>query len=271
MKYAIVLVVSSAIVYIYNCLKTPSQEMSLLSFVKILYTSQHNTALWYLYMYLAYLLMLPFLRKMAQHMTNTEYVWMFCMFGVIYLLRIIDFMIWKGEATYNGQFTFFITIAYVFYPLMGYFIEYRLEEKDFSRRNLIILLILSFMAVSICTFASHYRSTLLDAWDRSNCEYFLPTLSFVPTIMVFYASKMFFMYHTISDRTKTFIATCGGTTFGVYLIENICRIETYSVFVFLKPIIHTLPACWLWIATACVLGMLITYLFKKIPIISKFI
>lgn len=44
-----------------------------------MYTSNHAGALWYLYAYLAYLLMLPFMRRLAKYMTNKEYMWMFAM------------------------------------------------------------------------------------------------------------------------------------------------------------------------------------------------
>ena len=43
------------------------------------------------------------------------------------------------------------------------------------------------------------------------------------------------------------------------------------VFNFLRPILHPLSACWVWIAAACALGMAITYLVKKIPGVNKFI
>ena len=54
-------------------------------------------------------------------------------------------------------------------------------------------------------------------------------------------------------------------------IERICRAETQFVFDFLKPYIHTFPACLVWIFVACVFGCVIILLLKKIPIINKFI
>lgn len=270
LKYAAVLVVISAIMYVYY-LRSSLQDLSLWQFLEKLYTSRHSVALWYLYAYLAYLLMLPLLRKLAKGMTNTEYVWMFCMFGGMKLLSLLDFAIWKGEAAHNGSFAFFITTDYVFYPLMGYFVEHRLKEKDFNGKNLLALSALSFAAIVVCCCFSHYRSTLLGAWEEGNCQTFFNTLIFLPTVTVYYAAKMFFMRNKVSDKTKRLLSTLGGTTFGLYLLEAICRTETKAIFDYLRPILHTLPACWIWMAAACILGMGITYFLKKIPILNKFI
>lgn len=270
LKYAAVLAVISAIMYVYY-LRSSLQELSLSQFFATLYTSQHSVPLWYMYAYLAYLLMLPLLRKLAKNMTNTEYVWMFCMYGGIRLLSLLDFAVWKGNAGHNGSFAFFITTDYVFYPLMGYFIEHRLKEKDFNWKNLCLLSILSFAAIVLCCFFSHYRSTLLDAWQEGNCQTFFNTLIFLPTVTVYYAAKMFFMRHKVGDKTRRLLSTLGGTTFGLFLLEGVCREETKAIFIYLQPIVHTLPACWIWIAAACILGMGVTYFLKKIPIIKKFI
>lgn len=270
LKYAIVLLVSSAIMYVYY-LRSSLQELSLVQFAEKLYTSRHSVALWYLYAYLAYLLMLPFLRKMARNMTNAEYKWMFCLYGAMKVLSIIDFLIWKGEAGHNGHFAFFVMTDYVFYPLMGYFVEHRLKEKDFNWKNLLTMSLLSFAAIVICCWLSHYRSTLLDAWKENNCQTFFNTLIFLPTVTVYYAAKMLFMRNKFNGKVRRFLATLGDTTFGLYLLEAICRTETKPIFDYLRPMLHTLPACWIWITIACAFGMVITYFLKKIPGIRKFI
>lgn len=270
LKYAIVLLVSSAIMYVYY-LRSSLQELSLVQFAEKLYTSRHSVALWYLYAYLAYLLMLPFLRKMAKNMTNAEYKWMFCLYGAMKVLSIIDFLIWKGEAGHNGHFAFFIMTDYVFYPLMGYFVEHRLKEKDFNWKNLLTMSLLSFAAIVICCWLSHYRSTLLDAWKESNCQTFFNTLIFLPTVTVYYAAKMLFMRNKFNGKVRRLLATLGDTTFGLYLLEAICRTETKTIFDYLRPMLHKLPACWIWITIACAFGMVITYFLKKIPGIRKFI
>ena len=142
-KYALILIIASAIEYLYFCLRINHQKVLLLDFFKTLYTSTHATAYWYLYTYLAYILMLPLLRKLAKAMEKRDYFWMALMFLLVNFLSIIDFLIWKGDAGHNGSFNFFITSSYVVYPLMGYYYEYKASSQDFTKKKLAQLVLAS--------------------------------------------------------------------------------------------------------------------------------
>lgn len=270
-KYAIVLVVFSIIMYLYDCLRDYPREMSVEFFVTNLYTSELSAAYWYLYAYLAYILMLPILRKLARAMTDKEYMWMFLLYGLIQSLTILEYLIWKGTASHNRHFSFFITTNYVFYPLMGYYIDQRMKNEQFQWKKLLILIITSVVSVIICCFMTQYHCTLIDEWKESSCQTFFSTLIFLPAITVFYAVKMWFINHSLSDRTCSIIKAAGGTTFGIYLAEFICRQETKPVFIWVEPYLHTFPACWIWILVACICGGILTLLLKRIPGIKKFI
>ncbi len=271
LKYLFILFAASAIAYLYNCLRLKTQELSLTKFLKEIYTFRLTTAYWYLYAYLAYILMLPLIRKMAKAMANRDFQWMILMFGAIQSLSVIDFIIWKGEASHNGFFSFFITTNYVFYPLAGYYIDKRLDKDAFSRRNLLLLTASSIMAIAICSFMTHYQCTLSGDWTEDHCQTFYNTLIFLPTITIFFAAKMWFMKHNPSCRVHKFITAAGGTTFGIFLIEAICRNETMPIFIWLNPLLHSLPACWIWIFTACICGGIFIWGLKHIPGISKFL
>ena len=270
LRFAIVLLVASAIDYCYVCLLHTPQEMSLSAFFKTLYCSAHaDNSYWYLYVYLAYILMLPILRCLAKSMSTKEYVWMFFMYGTMQSLSIIDFLIFKGNGSHNGNFSFFITTNYVFYPLMGYFIDQKLEEKYFSKRNLLYLILASFAAIGICSIMTHYQYTLVGGWN--GLERFFNTFIFIPAVTVFYAAKYWFQQHSLPNRISSLIIILGGTTFGLYLIQEICKNETAKIHAFLEPYIRTLPACWVWIAVACCLGMTVVYFIKRIPGLKEFI
>ena len=268
LRFAIVLLVASVTDYCYVCLLHSPQEMSLSYFFQHLYCREHST-LWYLYLFLAYILMLPFLRCLAKAMSEKEYVWMFLMYGAMQFLSIIDFLLFQGAWVHNEHFSFFITTSYVFYPLMGYFFDQKLEEKYFSGRILLLMALLSFMAIGICCIMTHYEYTLVGGWN--GLERFFNTPIFIPSVTAFYGAKYWFQKHSLSNRVSSLIITLGSTTFGLYLIEHICRNETAKVHTYLEPYIHTLPACWVWIAAACCLGMTVIYFIKKIPGVKRFI
>lgn len=272
LKYLIVLIVSSAAAYLYFGFRdSNASPRNLTDFIAILYSSQHSVALWYLYAYLPYLLMLPFLRKLAKNMSEKEFSWMILMYGLFKLVSIFQFLVWKESVYLNGNFSFFISFDYVFYPLMGYFIEHKMSRAQFNQKNLIRLIIASFLSIVVCCLLSHYRSKLLDAWSEANCQTFFNTLIFIPTITAYFAAKMLFMHHDFGNRVRQILGALGNTTFGLYLIEYLCRNETLPIFWFLRPLIHTLPACWVWIAASCIMGMGITWFLKKIPLVNRFI
>lgn len=278
LKYGIVLLAGSIVECCYAGFRLHSWKMTFTYFIELLYSGeianvywQFASAYWFLYAYLAYILMLPFIRRLAKSMSNKEYMWMFLMYGAIKSLPIFEFLIWKGNLSHNNHFSFFITIDYVFYPLMGYFIDQRLEERDFSKRNFLIMSFISFIAIVICCIMTQYRCSLLVMWNESNCQMFFNTLIFLPTVTVYYAARFWFLRHDLSSKTKKVITTLSGTTFGLYLIEGICRCETEQVYTCLARHMNSLFACWIWIAVACCLGMTTTYLLKKIPGVRRFI
>lgn len=270
LKYLIVLVVCSVVQYFYTCHINHS-ALSFSDFFTELYTGSITVAYWYLYAYLAFLLMLPLLRCFGRTMTDKHFLWMFIMYGFFKSLSIVEFLIWQGSKTHNGSFSFFVTTNYVFYPLMGYYIDRIMKNRLFNRKTLVLLTITSIGAISICCFMTQYKCSIIGEWEEDTCQTFFNTLIFLPAITVFFAAKMWFMNHRPKERICRLIELIGGTTFGIFLFENIFRRVTIPIFRSLEPMIKTLPACWVRIFAACLLGSVITLLLKQIPGVKRFL
>lgn len=269
-KYLIVLIVSSIIVYIYICYRLKLTDFSIINFLKTLYTKQVSGGYWYLYTYLGFILMLPFIRKLAKGMSNKEYKYMVILFFIMNVIPIIEFLIFKDIITHrNGNFWLFITTNYIFYPLIGFFIDEKLDVKKFNKKNLLIMIILSIISIIITCLITDNYCNLIGEWKESSCQVFLNNLIFIPVITVFYGIKLLFLKHIPNPKINKIIATISGTTFGIYLFEYIYTQETKNVYTFLYPYIHTLPSSLMWTFVACVVGSIITLLLKKIPIIKK--
>lgn len=94
---------------------------------------------WYLYAYLGFLFMLPFLQRIAKHMSRSEF----------YMLLILHFVLWSMLPMCNlflrlaGYDSFFVAeefsvpfaSAAFFYPLMGYYIDRKIEIRAVSKRK----------------------------------------------------------------------------------------------------------------------------------------
>ena len=215
--------------------------------------------------------MLPFLRKLAQAMSNDNFEWMLILYTALGLLQIIQYLLTGGTVTYSRHFSLFISQNYVFYPLIGYYFDQRMNNGNTTKRQIILLWMMAFASIAVSCLTTHYKCTLTGNWSDDGCETFFITFIFIPSAAVFITSKAWFTRHPISERSSKVLSSISGTTFGIYLIERICRLETNTVFVFLKPYIHTFPACLVWIFSACVLGCVVVLVLKKIPSVKKFI
>ncbi len=270
-KFGAVMLAASFLIYLYHCFRLHISSFSIKSLLAEAYQKPISSHLWYLYAYLAFILMLPFSRKLARHMDRGDFKWMIILFGCFQLLSILEYIVFQRTGVLYSRFTYFISVNYLFYPLLGYYLGCVLPADELRGKHLLYLIIASVFAVSLCAIMTHYKCRLSGEWAEAECQTFFNTLIFLPGAAVFYGVRLFFLKHPPGEKAARFISKIGGATFGLYLIERICRVETRPVFTFLNQYIPTILACWIWIFAACTVGILITLLLKLIPGISKVI
>ncbi|MCD7845475.1 MAG: acyltransferase [Oscillospiraceae bacterium] len=272
LRMVIVLVVISLLYQVYDCVRGGT-AFQLGVFLKTLYSSRLSTALWYLYAYLAIMSMLPLLRRMAQHMTANEYVYLAGMsILLVGVIPILQYRLGLDTVTINSNLKgALFTATNVVYFLMGYFFEHILSEEHYNRKNAVIGIVLSLLSIGVCCYMTVFRARVTGECNESVSQVFHNSLVAIPTYTIYYCGKLLFMRRHIPDRVQRAIRFLGGTTFGIYLLERMLRDQTKFVFTALKPYIHTMPACLIWILCAFILGAAVTWVLKKIPGIKKFI
>ena len=108
-----------------------------------------KTSYWYLYMYITFLVMLPFLRSIAQRLDFHQFLYMVaCTIVVKDLFPLI--VTWLGIEKIN--FSVFLNSFYVIYPLTGYYLDQNWEELQKKYQG-IYYIILAFGALGIITAA----------------------------------------------------------------------------------------------------------------------
>ena len=270
-RFSAILLIASFIAYLYKCFRLHTVDFSLISFFETVYKEPVSVQFWYMYVYLVYILMLPFLRCLARNMDRKAFQWLFIMYAFINSLTVIDFVLWQGRITHYSGFSMFIANNNLFFPLMGYYLDNLLKKEEYNRKALYKLLALSLISVAVCCAVTHMKCALLDDWSEKTAQSLFNNVVYMPACTAFYGIKALFIKRNIGERLKKVITTLGGATFGLYLIEQICRHETEPVFTALEPVIHTVPACMIWILTACAMGIVITLLIKKIPRVGKYL
>lgn len=269
LRFFTILIVCSILMYFYDRMRS-GKTLLASEFAEKLWIGGVSGPYWYLYRFLAYILMLPLMRKIANGITKSDCLWILVLFCIMRMVPMIEFLIWKGKVELYSTFFLFLELDYFFYPLIGYYID-KNDIPGKTGKNILLLFLLSFIEIGIFSVMTHYRCTLLDAWEQSNCQFFLSRLIIFPTIAIFYSCKVWFSRHKPGPRAKKTIVTLSGLTFGIYLLEGIGRRETLGVYEYLKPLIHSLPASWVWTLCACVLCGLAVFILKKIPGLKKYI
>lgn len=270
LRYLSTLVVFSVISYLF-ALKLDITKFHLGDFLKTLYSDKHTVAYWYLYSHLGLLLSLPLLRKLVKEINNQDFIYITVLFLGIKLFGAVGSLIWGSEISLNPSFSVFFTASNVYYPLLGYFMEHHLSENQLQKRILILLLIGGFAAIGLTGIMTHFRCLSIGKWGDGPWDIYLSTLSWAPAVAVYYSVRYLSLKYTIHSGVARIFHIVGNCSFGIYLLEQVYRSLTLPIFEFLQPYVSTLPACFIWIFCACLLGCIVTWIMKQIPLVSKFL
>ena len=259
-RFALILLVVSAINYLQYF--NDNSRYSFYDFICRLYTGSIRTPLWYLYAYLAFLLSLPFLRKLARCMREQDYMWLVVFFVVTQLLNVVDFFWFHGQNYHISDFRFFTAQNYVVYALTGFYIERVMKKERVNLETLTVLIILSVLSLGATYLLTEWRMKYFDAWTPNNSEAFFNTFMPIMSVTVFYIAKLRFASFPVSRRTAAVWSLLASGTFGTYLFERFWRDNTEFVFQAVRGKLGSFAGSLVHILAACILGILATLLYK---------
>ncbi len=276
LKMLAILFLTSVVYQIYYCTRD-NQVFQMAAFFRRFYSKNFSVALWYLYAYLGILTVLPFFQKLAHQMTVQDFLYMAGLFILLTGIRpIVEYRLWHGELAMNSIFqrwTTFISDTTggrsVVFLFLGYFLEHVLPERHYTVKNALVGVLLSVLAIGVCCYITVYKAKFTGI--QKSVEMFHMNLTVIPACTIYFCAKLFFKRIHVSPRTENIIYYLGGTVFGIFLLEGILRRETQFVFKALEPSLGTMSATFVWIFCALVLGIVVTSLLKKIPLIKRYI
>ena len=265
LKYAIILFLFSLLTYsIYT------KSFDFLEFFKTLYSSQTVDSYWFLYSYLAFLIVLPFLRMIAEKMKQSDFKYLLIIFLFYSCINVLEFIIWNGEVTFNRFLGVFLIVETFFYPLVGYFIENKLDKKYLSKDRLIKLIVISIFAIILTCLLTNYRCTILNIWNEEGCQFFYNTFIFIPAITLFCCVKRLFEHISIKDKIQTAIVNISKCVFIIYLVEPLLLIFFDFLYDYLPQYIGNLGTASLLILCEFTVGLVIgLLLYELIRLIKK--
>lgn len=258
-KFAAILAAVTFFYYAESVL--PEGRIDVGDFLLHLYRNDLTGHLWYLYSFLCYLLLLPFLRKLAQTMRAKEYLLLMVVYQAAQLLPVVDYALFRGAAAHTPYLSFFMAADYVVYPLLGYYIDCMKDEEE-REETIYILLFLSVLAILSTVLLMNWRYRIDGGWTSANREAYMGRLSLLPAVTVFYGMKKLCRRANASGRLAKALFVLGSCTFGVYLFDPKWRQFTQAVRMSLKPAVGLFAATLLQTLCACLLGLAATFVFK---------
>ncbi len=256
------LLVCSFVTYL---LKGGLESFSLKEFLKKVYATNLATPYWYLYAYLGFLLMLPFLRKLSRLMTTRDYLYMTAIQVGVGLLKVLELLAADYEIHLNSNLGLFITGTAVYYPLMGDFLANKWKRENLSGKRVLLLWGIALLSMALCGWLTCYWCTLRGDWSADTCQRFLNILICLPVAAIFVSARYLFGRLRLRPWLERGIVYVGGHTFGIYLMEWWLRRETEIYCRYLTRWIPVFLAGLIWVLGVFAAGFCLTWILKKIP------
>lgn len=280
-RILIVLVSFSLLTYIVyflcDILQGKDGQLSIVKFlIGLMQNSLDGTGpYWYLYSYLAFLFMLTFLQRVAKGLNRTEFL---VLFSIHFLLSsliplaniILSFFTNKSIYITSSLDMPLSTCKAIFYPLIGYYIDHNLDfSKQHAKKNVINLCLLSLVALFLECLCTYWEGTIIGEFTENYVQMF----DYILTITIFVIIKYLTTIRNsqrATNNTNPLIYTLGSLTFGIYLFDQILKhLIGTPIMNILRLYLPEMGVDFIWIILSIAFGGTLTFLLKKLAIISK--
>ena len=256
---AVITVLAVALQYLYM-VRMHGVACSVRSFIELLYSGGAITQQWFLFAYLSFLVILPFLQKLAAAVKEQKaYLYLFVMMAVFSTaIPLMESLFDLKEPAMVFPFA----AAIVFYPLMGHYLANLFPAPDKENTGKYIALICVTLVTAVVNCLMNLHSFKADG-----------TLAYTQWFLYVYACGLFLWMRLACRNMKkgTFFIFCGSGVFGTYLIETQLKDLLAGVEKLLSGVISPYPAKLLVLVLCMFLGFGIINLIKLIPFMKKYL
>ena len=261
-RFAAVLVLASGMAYLY------SGKRDVLEFLKGIYTEPVIIPYWYLYSYLSFLMVLPLLRRMIRGMNRREFHYLAGM-SLLFtgVIPVAAYRLSGGSMWLTQEMNLYLlTNILVVYPAMGYYLE---QRENLSWRQIGWLWGLSVLALILTMYMTDYKIRLTGEVAEGKVTTFYGGFRLLPTFSLYATVKKFTSQVRFPQWLRPWIFSLGGCSFGIYLVEQMIRLETRPLRDAAARYIPNMAATVLWVLLIMALGHVLTLAAKKLPVLRK--
>lgn len=259
-RMLIVILLAGLFQYYYNYRLNPDIGFSLKVWLQLTYGGKICTQHWFLYSYLAFLMILPFLQKLVKSLPNR---WFLILLGMqVCITGILP--IFEYYAEYPGinlEIPLFTNC--IFYTMLGYYIEHRSKEEFTGIKPLLF-----WSGGALGAFILNLHMQNISMKEHGSLIYnnlFTGLFTFVIFIIIRYI----FTKLKLPKWIEKFLCFCGAGVFGTYLLDIPLRNFFEPVYLFLNTRIFSYPALFAWLFVCMATGIVFINILKLIPGIKK--
>ena len=263
LKYALVLVGFSLLYYVFLSLRngTPMHFRWLLKIIYETTTFSYSGAYWFLYSYIGFLIMLPFLRSIARHLDKEQMIYMIIINTFVRgILPVVEIMFHLESFALEMVL---ITADVFFYPFLGYYIEKCTYEEVCNKRSLWGLFGLAVLSVVVSGFFTFYY-----LYSEQPTQACLTMFGLYLVMFIYVVCKWICHQLNLNGKVARFITVAGGCSFGVYLIHGFIY-TLLDDYIFNMGISMSYGVAWIRAILVFVVGTIIVWIYKRIRAFIK--
>ena len=275
LRISIALLIFSFLSYLQQ-IELGNEVFNLKRFFTVIIESDWLNVFWYLYAFLAYLITLPFMRVLAKHLENKHYLYLVILQLIFSgIIPITLYILYEGRHGINRNFSINCILGYYpIYPLVGHYLENKLEITKVRFKHLLPLWLFNIYCIGLTCYVTYINNLKTNGFPQT----YLMSLILVNCITIYITFKKIWSYYS-TGHLGNIITSVGKCTFSIYLFHGLLlRDPDISI---IKPILesnalkninltsfttHTLRCIEIMF-----IGYLITIILKKIPLIKKII
>ena len=228
---------------------------------------------WYLFSYISFLLLLPMVRNLAQHMSHGDMILLTVLRTILFpCLMTLNFWLrhWGLEPVYLDHRLQLplVTMDVYFFTIAGYYLARKLPFEKLKPRHIGLcaaVLLTGNLLATVMTYAEGYYGTCTQDYLRM----FGYSSAMAAFVMVRYAAERI----RISPRLEQILANISSVTIGIYYLEPVVDSFLY------QPFFRHIPwESWtitffsvIWSIVCMIVGGTVTWLLRKIPGVKKYL
>ena len=263
LRFAILLISANTLMYF---IRTPLLQFDFTRWLDACLNCSIEGSYWYLYAHMAFLIMLPYIRKIIANFSKKDFQYfMIVHFIIATCIPILDYVIFLANGKHVQLFHELqpplMLSHYFFYPIIGYYIDTYVDLRNLKLRKQFALLVICIIGCIVTAYMTYGQGV-----RTGYTEDYFQMFNYFLAIAVFLLAKRFITNQTFISKITYVVAPL---TLGIYILDPILKIYLPPIEQFLNPNLPTVLVAFIWCMVSMVVGGTITFLLRLLPGVKR--